>query len=63
MAKFMFRVSTKYVGSEVEEEYEIPDEELEGLSEKDKDSVVYDHYQAWLYNDNIFVSWNEITDS
>lgn len=61
MAKFMFCVSTNLVGSEIEEVYEIPDDELEGLTEDEKKRVVQEHYDDWLGNHAEF-SWWEVDE-
>lgn len=38
---------------------EIPDEELEGLNEEEKDEYIYENYfKEWL-NDNLDYSWRE----
>ena len=51
MAKYKFYVSTGYVGSMREEEIEIPDEELEGLSEEEIEEYIYEnYYKDWLQN-------------
>lgn len=51
MAKYKFYVSTGYVGTMREEVIEIPDDELEGLSEEGKDDYIYEAYfQDWLAN-------------
>ncbi len=56
MAKFMFYASTGYVGSKREEEVEIPDDELEGLTEKEQEKVVQEYYDEWVGN-NVELSW------
>jgi len=51
VAKYKFYVSTGYVGSRCEEVIDIPDEELEGLSEKEVDKYIYEnYYKDWLEN-------------
>lgn len=55
MAKFKFHVGTGYVGSEVEMEYKIPDEELEGLDEMERIKVISEHFEDWV--------WSAIDDS
>ena len=59
MAKFIFSVSTKYMGSDVEEEVEIDDKELEGLNDLDRAKVIEEHYIAWR-NEELNGSWEEI---
>lgn len=50
MAKYRFSVSTNYIGSKVEEVFEIPDEELEGLSEEEQEEVVNEYFEEWVWN-------------
>jgi hypothetical protein len=51
MAKFKFYINTGYVGSDREEVIEIPDEELEGMTEEEKDNYIYENYfEDWLAN-------------
>jgi hypothetical protein len=51
MAKFKFYVSTGYVGSDREEVIEIPDEELEGMSESEIEDYVHEnYYNEWLWS-------------
>jgi len=47
--KFMFKVSTGYVGSEVEEIIDVPDRELEGMTVEEIDTYVFrTYYEDWL---------------
>lgn len=51
MAKYKFYISTKYVGCEREEIVEIPDKELEGKTEEEKEDYIYEnYYRDWLEN-------------
>jgi hypothetical protein len=59
MAKFIFKVKTRMIGSDVKEEYEIPDDELEGLDTFGRNDVIQEHLEEWLWNDNIYTSWDE----
>ncbi|MBG9776109.1 DUF7167 family protein [Brevibacillus laterosporus] len=59
MAKFKFSVSTRYVGSERKEIYEIDDEELAGLTEEEQNKVVDEYFNEWLW-DNISTSWDRV---
>ncbi|MBJ8023736.1 DUF7167 family protein [Bacillus cereus] len=61
MAKFMFSVSTNFVGSTREEEIEIPDEVFEGIEEDSSEyvDIVNDYYEEWL-EDNIETTWFKI---
>lgn len=54
--KFEFSVSTRYVGSEVEEtiEIEIPDD----ATENEIEEIVQQRYDDWLWN-NIDTNWEE----
>lgn len=49
MAKFKFEIGTGYIGSEITEEFEISDEELEGLSEEERNKVINDYYEEWVW--------------
>ncbi|NWL87573.1 hypothetical protein DMN77_08140 [Paenibacillus sp. 79R4] len=60
MAKFIFNVSTKYVGSRAEETVEVPDEDLEGLNEDERVKVINEHWEEWLWNGNIDGGWEEV---
>lgn len=59
MAKFKFVVGTHYVGSDVEEIVEIPDEELEGLTETEKNKIIDEYYETWK-NEQLEQYWEEI---
>lgn len=51
MAKYKFYVSTGYAGSMREDVIEIPDEELDGLSENEINEYIDEHYyKDWLAN-------------
>lgn len=50
MAKFMFTASIGYAGASREEEFEIPDEEFEGLTEEEINEYVEESYEVWLSN-------------
>jgi len=60
VAKFIFHVSTKYVGSRAEETVEIPDEDIEGLSEDERMKVIDEAWEEWLWNGNIDGGWEEV---
>jgi hypothetical protein len=49
MAKFKFHVSTNKVGSETEEVVEIPDEELEGMDDKEKEDMLEEVFEEWVW--------------
>lgn len=51
MAKYTFYASTGFVGCTNEETQEIPDEELEGMTEEEKSEYIYEVYmQDWVAN-------------
>lgn len=50
MATFTVYLSTDLVGSRVERDFEIDDEELEGLSEQDRDTLIREYAQDELYH-------------
>lgn len=57
MAKYTFYVTTGYVGSKRDEVIDIPDDELEGMTEEEKDKYIYEYYfQDWL-NSNSDSGW------
>jgi hypothetical protein len=58
--KISVYVGTHYVGSEVEDEIEIPDEELEGKNEQEQDDLIDEYAREWMFN-NIDWGW-EIAD-
>ncbi|WP_449289940.1 DUF7167 family protein [Paenibacillus cremeus] len=57
----MFSVSTGYAGSKREDIYEIDDEDFDGLSEQEAESLIEDHYDKWLH-EKINCSWSRIED-
>jgi hypothetical protein len=58
MAKYVFFASTGYVGSSREETVEIPDEELEGMSENEQTAYVdKNYYQDWLAGNTELSFW------
>lgn len=61
MAKFKFSVSTGYVGSKIEDIVEIPNDELDGLSEVEKEKVIDGYYDEWL-QDRVYASWEEVEE-
>jgi hypothetical protein len=61
MAKFLFKVSTGYVGSQREEVVEIEDEEFEGLNEQEIENLVDEYYNEWM-QEKINCSWTKIED-
>ena len=61
MAKFKFVVETHYVGSDVVEIVEIPDDELEGLDEFERYRVICEYYEVWK-NEQLEQYWEEIEE-
>jgi hypothetical protein len=61
MAKFKFVVRTHYVGSDIEEIIEIPDEELEGLTEFERNKIIDEYYEDWK-NEQLEQYWEEIEE-
>ena len=59
MAKFKFGVGTHYINSHVKEIVEIPDEELEGLTESERNEIIDEYYEAWK-NEQLEQYWEEI---
>ena len=49
MAKFKFVTGIGYVGCEEEEVIEIPDEELEGKSKKERFEYINSYYEDWVW--------------
>ena len=62
MAKFMFSIATKYVGSKDEEEIEIPDEVLEDLTEEELEELVQEMYNEWL-SETAYMNWYPAEES
>lgn len=54
MAKFIVRIESCYVGADAEEEFEIPDERLEGLTAKQRHDLAIDWAQDIVNN---YFSW------
>lgn len=50
MAKFIAYVHTNRVGSTCEDDFEIPDEELEGLNEAERESLISDYARDAIAN-------------
>lgn len=56
--KVRFTVRTKNVGSQVEDIVEIPDEDLEGLTEDEIIKFINNAYDQWLFEqENIISNW------
>lgn len=61
MAKFKFVVGTCHVGSDTVEIVEIPDEELEGLDEFERNKIINEYYEAWK-NEQLEQYWEEVEE-
>ena len=48
MAKFIAFVETRYIGSRVEVEFEVPDDELEGLSDVERDNLLSNYARDYI---------------
>lgn len=55
-------VSTGYVGSHREKVLEIDDEDLEGLSQDEKDAICQEVAEQWLWN-TINFGWSEVEEA
>lgn len=54
MAKYKFYASLGYTNAKREEDVDIPDEELEGLSEEEREKYIQEEYDNWLGNTGDF---------
>lgn len=61
MAKYEFSVGTDYVGSTVTDIIEIPDEDLEGLTEDEIDNLVCEWFLEWR-NEHIYSNYVKVED-
>lgn len=61
MAKYRFIIHSPYVGADVVEEVEIPDENLEGLPDKDKESYLDEATHEWML-ETVQYSWEEVEE-
>lgn len=60
--KFVFSVATNRAGSTVEQEIEVPDSELVGMSEDVINEYVYEaHFRPWLES-NLNVGFSKLDD-
>lgn len=50
MPKYRFTLHTGFAEATHEDEYEIDDEDLEGLSKEERDKVIEEHWQEWAWN-------------
>jgi hypothetical protein len=59
MKRFLITVDTGFSGANHEEEVEYEDDEWEGMSEKERDSALWDAVQD-VINNNVSGSWEEL---
>ncbi|MCM3703824.1 hypothetical protein [Paenibacillus macerans] len=62
MAKFRFTVNIGFVGARREEIIEIPDEDLEGATEEERDQLLDEAWREWLWGKNIDGGWEEMEE-
>lgn len=48
MAKFTFKIYSRYVGADVVEEIEIDDSELQGLSDEERHNYINEACKEWM---------------
>ena len=61
MAKFRFMLSIGYPSAVRDEVIEIPDAELAGLTQVERDSAVQQQFEYWK-DDHIDSTWEEVED-
>jgi len=54
MAKFIAYVSVGFVGCDREKEFEVPDDELEGLSDLERENLLGEYARDTIFN---YVEW------
>jgi hypothetical protein len=57
--KIKISVSTGLVGSRREEEVEVPDQDLEGLSQEEQEKYLDEYAQEWLWS-HIDFAWSRV---
>ncbi|SYX85912.1 DUF7167 family protein [Paenibacillus alvei] len=62
MPKFHFSLHTGFAGCTHEETYEIDNEELEGLTEDEREKVIEEHFTEWAWN-MLDGGWEEVEDA
>lgn len=62
MAKFRFFISTKLNGCSRDEIIEIDDKELEGKTQEEQDSYIWDEYYMHWVNENAELTFYEVSD-
>jgi len=50
-----------YVGCDKSDEIEIPDDELDGLSEEERSKVIDSHFTEWVF-ENTDCYWEEVEE-
>lgn len=59
MPKYRFTLHMGIVGAAREDEYEIDAEDLEGLSEEERNKILNEHWQEWAWN-YLDGGWEEV---
>lgn len=60
--KVKLNISTGYVGADYEDEVEIDDSKLEGMSEEEKEDYINKEYVEWFLYEHIDAWYEEIKD-
>ncbi|MDN4069952.1 hypothetical protein QYF50_18785 [Paenibacillus vini] len=61
MAMFKFKIYSRYVGADVVDEVEIPDEELVNLSEDEKQDYLDRSVHAWMLQ-TVQYGWEKVEE-
>lgn len=61
MAKYNFIIFSPYVGADVVEEIEIPDEELDGLNSEEKEKYLNDSVHDWMLH-TVEYGWRKVEE-
>lgn len=61
MALFKFTLGIGFAGAQHEDECEIDDDELEDLSESQREDLIQEYWQDWA-NNHIDGGWDEIRE-
>lgn len=59
MARYKFYASTGFIGAARSEIVEIPDEEIEKLTEREKENYIHDNYFKWWLEENTEIYFYE----
>lgn len=60
--KAKLKISTGFAGADYEDEVEIDDSELEGMSEEEKENYINEEYVERFLHEHIDAWYEEITD-